>query len=52
LIRIYYNDHAPPRFYAQYGEFEATINLNTLEVLEGAPAWPGFERGEGMGDDA
>jgi hypothetical protein len=35
LIRMYFNDHAPPHFHARYGEFEATINLETLDVIEG-----------------
>jgi hypothetical protein len=35
LIRMYFNDHAPPHFHARYGEFEATIDLDTLEVMEG-----------------
>ncbi len=32
---MYFNDHAPPHFHARYGEFEATINLATLEVIQG-----------------
>jgi Domain of unknown function (DUF4160) len=35
LIRMFFNDHAPPHFHARYGEFEATIEIDTLEVLEG-----------------
>jgi hypothetical protein len=35
LIRMYFNDHAPPHFHARYGEFEATIDLVTLTVIEG-----------------
>ena len=34
-IAMFYNDHAPPHFHARYGEFEATIDLGTQEVLEG-----------------
>ena len=30
---MYFNDHAPPHFHARYGEFEATINLDTLEMM-------------------
>jgi hypothetical protein len=36
MIRMFFNDHAPPHFHARYGEFEATINLGTLEVTQGA----------------
>lgn len=32
---MYFNDHAPPHFHARYGEFEATISLDTLDVIEG-----------------
>lgn len=35
LIRMFFNDHAPPHFHARYGEFEATIDLSTLEIMEG-----------------
>ena len=35
LIRMFFNDHAPPHFHARYGEFEATIDLGTLEVRQG-----------------
>lgn len=32
---MFFNDHAPPHFHARYGEFEATIDLSSLEVIEG-----------------
>ena len=35
LIRMFFNDHPPPHFHARYGEFEATVEIDTLEVLEG-----------------
>lgn len=35
LIRMFFNDHAPPHFHARYGEFEATIDIDTLSLLEG-----------------
>jgi hypothetical protein len=35
LIRMFFNDHAPPHFHARYGEFEATIDLGTLAILQG-----------------
>jgi len=35
LIRMYFNDHPPPHFHARYGEFEATIDISTLTVMEG-----------------
>jgi Domain of unknown function (DUF4160) len=32
---MYYRDHPPPHFHAIYGEHEATIVIETLEVLGG-----------------
>jgi hypothetical protein len=34
LIRMYFNDHAPPHFHARYGEFEATIDLGPWKSLK------------------
>ncbi len=36
LIRMYYDDHNPPHFHAYYGEHEAVISIETLEIMEGA----------------
>ncbi len=35
LIRMFFNDHAPPHFRARYSEFEATIDIGSQEVLQG-----------------
>ena len=35
LIRMYYDDHNPPHFHAYYGDHQAIISIETLEVLEG-----------------
>jgi Domain of unknown function (DUF4160) len=35
-IYMYYRDHAPPHFHAIYGEHEATISIETAELLEGS----------------
>lgn len=35
LVRMFYNDHPPPHFHARYGEFEATVAIETLEIIEG-----------------
>jgi uncharacterized protein DUF4160 len=35
LIRMFFNDHPPPHFHARFGEFEATVEIGTLEILEG-----------------
>ena len=34
-IFMYFNDHAPPHFHAEYGEFEAAYAVDTIEVLRG-----------------
>jgi hypothetical protein len=34
LIRMFFNDHAPPHFHARYGDFEATLDLASLEVIQ------------------
>jgi hypothetical protein len=34
IITMYWNDHNPPHFHAQYGEHEAIISINGV-VLEG-----------------
>ena len=33
---MYYNDHAPPHFHAMYAEYEATVAVDTLELMSGA----------------
>jgi len=35
IIRIYHNEHPPAHFHAQYGEFNAEISVESLEVLKG-----------------
>ena len=35
VIYMYYNDHSPAHFHAEYAEREATFTIDTLEVLEG-----------------
>ncbi len=35
IIRMFYDDHAPPHFHAEYAEYKASISIDTLEVLEG-----------------
>jgi hypothetical protein len=36
LIRMYFNDHAPPHFHAIYNEYEAVIEIESRRVLEGS----------------
>src|SRR5579883_3354841 len=35
VIRMYFSDHEPPHFHAQYGEFEALVEIETLALLRG-----------------
>ena len=32
---MYFNDHNPPHFHAEYNEYKATISIDTLGVIEG-----------------
>ncbi len=33
---MFFNDHAPPHFHAEYGEFKAVVNIQELTVTEGS----------------
>ena len=33
VVKIFYDDHNPPHFHAEYGEHEALVNINTLAIL-------------------
>ena len=35
VIYMYYNDHMPPHFHAEYGEHEAIYEIDTLDVMRG-----------------
>ena len=35
VIRMFYNDHSPPHFHAQYGEHEAIYRIDSIEILRG-----------------
>ena len=52
---MYYRDHAPPHFHAIYGEFEATVSIETGDLLDGrlprrarslVSEWTGAHQGE------
>jgi hypothetical protein len=39
VIKMYYRDHAPPHFHAEYGEYELVVGIMPILVREGvAPA--------------
>ena len=35
VIQMYWNDHQPPQFHALYAEYEALIDIRTLEIFAG-----------------
>lgn len=35
IVRMFFNEHAPPHFHAEYAEHRAVINIRSLEVMEG-----------------
>ncbi len=36
VIQMFWREHAPPHFHAVYAEFEAEIDIRTLDVIRGA----------------
>ena len=36
LVKMYWNDHAPPHFHVEYGEYRAQYAIETLELMKGA----------------
>jgi hypothetical protein len=38
VIRMYYDDHNPPHFHAEYGSGNIIIEIETLSILAGALA--------------
>lgn len=35
VIRMYFNAHNPPHFHVEYNEFEASVVIETLGIMEG-----------------
>lgn len=35
VIKMYFGDHQPPHFHAEYGEHEALISIGTLAIIAG-----------------
>jgi hypothetical protein len=35
IIKMFYEDHLPPHFHAEYGEFHIKVSIPTLSVIEG-----------------
>lgn len=35
LIKMYFGDHVPPHFHAEYGEFSAQVSIHNFAIIEG-----------------
>ena len=35
VIKMFFDDHNPPHFHAEYADYEALIDVNTLAVFSG-----------------
>lgn len=35
IIKMYFDDHHPPHFHAEYGNHEALVEINTLALIAG-----------------
>lgn len=35
IIKMYFDDHQPPHFHAEYAEYEVVIEIETLAVIAG-----------------
>jgi hypothetical protein len=36
LIMFLFNDHDPPHFHVDYGDFRAKVSIATLKIIDGA----------------
>jgi hypothetical protein len=40
VIKVFFGDHPPPHFHAIYGEYNALVSVESLEIIEGdLPSW-------------
>lgn len=35
LIKMFFDDHMPPHFHAEYGEYELVIAINPIKIIKG-----------------
>jgi hypothetical protein len=35
IIRMFFDEHAPPHFHVEYGEFKATVRIRELDIHTG-----------------
>lgn len=36
VIKVFYDDHNPPHFHAEYAEHEVLVSIGTLAILSGS----------------
>jgi len=34
-IKIFFGDHVPPHFHAEYGDFKAQVNIKSYNIIAG-----------------
>ena len=34
-VMMYYNDHMPPHFHVEYGEYKALVDIDEIRVIRG-----------------
>jgi len=35
LIKMFFDDHAPPHFHAVYGEYELVVTISPIKIING-----------------
>lgn len=35
VIKMFYDDHPPPHFHAEYGSYKAEVSIDSLSVTKG-----------------
>jgi hypothetical protein len=35
LIKMFFDDHAPPHFHAEYRDYELVITISTIKIIKG-----------------
>ncbi|WP_333877309.1 DUF4160 domain-containing protein [Methylobacter sp.] len=35
IIKMFFDDHTPPHFHAEYGEYELVIAINPIKIVNG-----------------
>jgi len=43
-IQLYWDDHPPSHFHAEYGEYRASIEIETLKILRGYLPTPQYRK--------